>query len=289
MLLNTGAWSVFREEVAGFVTLTVVRSIRKIVRNMLVGAVGVSQGWSSPSNGKRVLALHDIVDAGSFRDKMTWLQEQYDVVSMDTILNQETKGRTQVAITFDDGFESWHEIAAPILDELELPAVFFVCSGYVGLQGAEADDFSRQCLQRRAKLRPLTKNQLVDLANNTRFEIGSHTVHHVNLGKQFPKDLLSAEIDADRAQLEEWTGNPVRLFAYPFGGPNNISTQSVNFVEEANFTASFSFIPGYWRSPSQRHIIGRDGLDTMAPTWLWHAWLNGSYDALYRAKARLLK
>ena len=256
---------------------------------MLIGAVDVLQKVGSPPTGRRVIALHDIVDAGSFRDRMTWLKEQYDVVAMDTILTAEPSERTQVSITFDDGFASWHETAAPILDELELPAVFFTCSGYVGLQGAEADDFARHRLRRRAKLRPLTKSQLVDLARHPRFEIGSHTVHHVNLGKPFSRGNLSAEIDADRARLEEWTGNSVRLFAYPFGGQKDIPAQSISFVEEAGFAAAFSFIPGYWDSRSNRYRIGRDGLDTAAPRWLWRAWLNGSYDALYSAKSRLVR
>ncbi|MCL0099949.1 polysaccharide deacetylase family protein [Dehalococcoidia bacterium] len=242
-----------------------------------------------------MIALHDIADASSFRDKMTWLREQYDVVSMDRFLNEEISRkpeesqRTQVAITFDDGFESWHEIAAPILDDLELPAVFFICSGFVGLQGSEAHDFSRRHLRRHSQLKPLTNDQLLDLSGNPRFEIGSHTVNHVNLNRQFPPGRLSSEIDADRAKLEDWTGNPVRLFAYPFGGPTNISYQSIDFVRKSGFTAAFSFIPGYWDPQRGRHTIGRDGLDIKAPTWLWHAWLNGSYDALYKVKSKLIK
>lgn len=272
-----------------------MRVVRRFVRNGLVAAVDLSRGWSSPSNGKRVIALHDIVDGISFRDKMTWLREQYDVVSMDQLLSQkplreqEDSQRTQVAITFDDGFESWHEIAAPILDELELPAVFFICSGFVGLQGSEASYFSRHYLRRNSNLKPLTNVQLLDLAGNARFEIGSHTVHHANLNPQFPTNLLSSEIDADRAKIEDWTGQPVRLFAFPFGGPTNISYQSINFVKKAGFTAAFSFMPGYWDPQSGRHTIGRDGLDTEAPTWLWQAWLNGSYDALYKVKSKLIR
>ena len=266
-----------------------VEVLKKAARNALVGTVDVLRGLRSPSAGRRVIALHDVVDAGSFRDKMTWLREQYDVVAMDTFLDRKTPQRAQVTITFDDGFASWHEIAAPILDELGLPAVFFVCSGYVGMQGGEADDFARRCLRRQSKLRPLTNNQLVDLARHARFEIGSHTVHHVNLGKPVPRDILRAEIDADRAQLEDWTGNAVRLFAYPFGGPKDISSQSTDFVEGAGFAAAFSFIPGYRGSYDNRHLIGRDGLDTAAPRWLWRAWLNGSYDSLYRAKSRLVQ
>lgn len=55
------------------------------------------------------------------------------------------------------------------------------------------------------------------------------------------------------------------------------------------FAAAFSFIPGYWNSSSNRYRLGRDGLDTAAPRWLWRAWLNGSYDALYRARSRLVR
>ena len=54
----------------------------------------------------------------------------------------EPNDRTQLTLTFDDGYASWHESVAPLLEERGIPAVFFVSSGLVGLRG-EARESSR--------------------------------------------------------------------------------------------------------------------------------------------------
>src|ERR671926_513204 len=95
-----------------------------------------------PRLGKRVIALHETRDVGRFRAKMEWLRAHYDVVPLAELPHQAIGTRGVVALTFDDGYHSWHEVAAPILEALRLPATFFVCSGFVGLEGAEADEFS---------------------------------------------------------------------------------------------------------------------------------------------------
>jgi peptidoglycan/xylan/chitin deacetylase (PgdA/CDA1 family) len=41
--------------------------------------------------------------------------------------------KINVVITFDDGYKSWVTNVLPALKELELPATFFVSSGFVGL------------------------------------------------------------------------------------------------------------------------------------------------------------
>ena len=40
--------------------------------------------------------------------------------------------KNSVAISFDDGFKNNYKIACPILDDLKIPAIFYVCSGMIG-------------------------------------------------------------------------------------------------------------------------------------------------------------
>jgi peptidoglycan/xylan/chitin deacetylase (PgdA/CDA1 family) len=263
-------------------------SCRKWTRNMLVMALGcVRRMLGLTQSGKRVIAFHDVKDAELFREKLEWLMAHYEIVSLEELLSRPLGQRTQIAITFDDGYASWHEVTAPVLEDLKIPAVFFVCSGFVGLRGQEAEYFGRRYFRRQQKLSPITGNQLVELANHPLFEIGSHTVHHIDLGWLLDEDTLVAEISTDKDQLENWTGTPVRWFAYPFGEPKNVSPQAVNFVRRMGFLAAFTLVPGYWEPGGNKFKIGRDSLDLSEPLWLWRAWLNGAYDGPYAWKGRV--
>ena len=240
-------------------------------------------------SGKRIIVFHEVRDEALFREKIGWLLSHYELLSLEQLLNGPVGQKTQVAITFDDGYASWHEIAAPVLEEFSVPAVFHVCSGYIGLQGDKAEHFKRIYIRRERELYPLSRRQLLDLSKNPLFEIGSHTVHHTDLGNPPDESTLRAEIEVDRSRLEDWTGMHIRWFAYPFGAPWNISTEAVDFVRRAGFLAAFSLTPGYWKPGSDRWKIARDGLDISASPNLWRAWLDGSYDALYGVKAKGLK
>jgi peptidoglycan/xylan/chitin deacetylase (PgdA/CDA1 family) len=263
-------------------------SCRKWTRNMFVMAIGcVRRMLGLTQSGKRVIAFHDVKDTELFREKLEWLMARYEIVSLEELLSRPLGQRPQVAITFDDGYACWHELAAPILEDLKIPAVFFVCSGFVGLRDQEAEYFGRHYFRRRQKLTSITRNQLVELASHPLFEIGSHTVHHIDLGQPMDEDTLVAEISTDKGQLENWTGAPVHWFAYPFGEPKDISYQAINFVRRVGFLAAFTLVPSYWKPGEDRFKIGRDSLDLAQPLWLWRAWLNGAYDSLYALKGRL--
>jgi peptidoglycan/xylan/chitin deacetylase (PgdA/CDA1 family) len=255
---------------------------------MFVMAIGcVRRMLGLTQSGKRVIVFHDVKDAELFREKLEWLMAHYEIVSLEELLSRPLGQRTQVAITFDDGYACWRESAAPILEDLKIPAVFFVCSGFVGLRDKETEYFRLHYFRRQQRLSPITRNQLVGLANQPLFEIGSHTVHHIDLGRPLDENTLIAEIYMDRYQLENWTGTPIRWFAYPFGEPKNVSPQAVNFVKRTGFLAAFTLVPSYWKLDQDRFKIGRDSLDLAQPLRLWHAWLNGAYDGLYALKERL--
>ena len=52
-------------------------------------------------------------------------------VSMNTLINQDKFPPNPFIISFDDGFENNYSVAAPILDFLKIPAVFYITSGFV--------------------------------------------------------------------------------------------------------------------------------------------------------------
>jgi peptidoglycan/xylan/chitin deacetylase (PgdA/CDA1 family) len=75
-------------------------------------------------------------------------------------------------------------------------------------------------------------------------EIGAHTVTHPIL-TSLDDDTARLEITAGKADLEEITGRPVRLFAYPNGKPGmDFDARHVAMVRDAGFDAAFTTLPG---------------------------------------------
>ena len=75
------------------------------------------------------------------------------------------------------------------------------------------------------------------------FEVGSHTVSHPNLG-EVDRDRAWEELTTSRAVLEGELGRPVRWFAYPFGGPNDLRPEFVPLIREAGYEGAVSAIGG---------------------------------------------
>jgi len=74
------------------------------------------------------------VSPGSFVAQMRYLKKNYNIISLDKLvsyLKQRRIPSKSVVITFDDGYVDNYLCARPILEELEIPATFFIVSSYV--------------------------------------------------------------------------------------------------------------------------------------------------------------
>ena len=90
-------------------------------------------------------------------------------------------------------------------------------------------------------------------------EIGAHTVRHPIL-RSIPDADARCEIVESRKTLEDITGSPVTLFAYPNGQPGaDYDTRHVRLVQEAGFTAAVSTIPGVAHRRSDLYQLPRLG------------------------------
>jgi peptidoglycan/xylan/chitin deacetylase (PgdA/CDA1 family) len=119
-----------------------------------------------------------------------------------------------VVITFDDGFASVVESAAPLVVERGLPATVFCVAGYLG-------GTSRWPSSRRGGFQaPLASAaQLVTLAE-AGIEIGCHGFSHAPLVGDSESEL-QRELVESKVILEQQTCAPVTSFAYPYGaGPS---------------------------------------------------------------------
>ena len=175
--------------------------------------------------GLRIFAYHSVqadggtpmvVSGESFRRQIAHVSNHFDVITFTRLLelvkgDQSVGWRRPLAIvTFDDGYRDNLSVAAPILEELGVPACFFVATGSIGSahRFAWARDAGRDL--------PLMSWEDVRQLRRRGFEIGSHTVTHRRMSELSDAEL-EAELFESRRALEDELGEGIRVFAYPFG------------------------------------------------------------------------
>ena len=226
--------------------------------------------------GRRIAAFHEINDGRIFRERLERLQEEWDIVDLRTLLYAPAKPNERLlSLTFDDGYQNWVDQALPVLSELNLPAVFFVCSGIVGLEKNSADQFVRHRLRRNQCLQTLTHNGFVELAKYPLIEIGGHTRDHCDLGGNLSDKDFEEQIFLDRIQLQNWSGKKVKWFAYPFGATRNCSLISQKVVASAGYDAAFTIESKRVLPGQNLFLVGRDALSPDTPINEWQNRLAG--------------
>ena len=133
-----------------------------------------------------------------------------------------TRGERLVAITFDDGFASVADHAAPLLAARGLTATVFCVAGHVGGRndwvGNAASGFDS----------PLLSAEQISALASEGVEIGSHGFAHAPLSATAPSEL-ERELVRSRDALERVTDRQVRSYAYPYGAAPTAEARS--FVE----------------------------------------------------------
>ncbi len=86
--------------------------------------------------------------------------------------------------------------------------------------------------------------------------VGGHTVHHVNM-KAVSEERLVNEVRTGRRQLQEWTGQSVDWFAYPYGGENHRSFQAQQIVRQLGFKGAVTTDRGYVSDAPNRYELPR--------------------------------
>lgn len=142
-----------------------------------------------------------------------------DVVSLGPATREALSGdapqTNQVAITFDDAYESVYNAAAPILDQKQMPYTIFVNTDAVG--GPGYMDW--------AELKELSSNDWVTIAN--------HSIGHGHLARWSGEaeadwhKRTNHSLDVAQKMLEKQLGATAQLFAYPYGEYDEALEQKV--------------------------------------------------------------
>ena len=152
-----------------------------------------------------------------------------------------------VAVTFDDGFASVAETAAPLLLDRGLTATVFCVAGHLGRlndwQSAQAGGY---------RSRLADAETLARLAG-AGFEIGSHGIEHSPLANA-SQGVPRREVVDSRAALEQAIATAVTSFAYPYGA---VPEPSVRRLVEETYDAACTTRLGRVSVTSDLHTLPR--------------------------------
>ena len=180
-----------------------------------------------------IVAFHRVLETASPSDPLSidtqmferfcrFFARHFDVVSLPELARSVRTGGSlsrQLAITFDDGYRDNFAHAAPVLSRLSLPATFFVVTQWIGTEVVPWWDDA-------AGVRHpwMTWDEVRALAR-LGFDIGAHTRTHVDLGHVTGNEARN-EILGARLELQAQIGGAVESFAYPYGGPANLTERN---------------------------------------------------------------
>ncbi len=169
-----------------------------------------------------------------------FLRRHFEVLSLSQFIDRLAAGQSVggcAALTFDDGYLDNYATAAPILKRHNLSACFFVATNFIGSEHVPWWDRELP-----VRLPWMSWDQVRELQRDG-FEIGCHTMNHVDLGV-VPDDEATVEITGAKQKLAEELALPVRHFSYPYGGRDQVTAACVATVREAGFASCSSAYGG---------------------------------------------
>jgi peptidoglycan/xylan/chitin deacetylase (PgdA/CDA1 family) len=154
------------------------------------------------------------VSASNFATQLEWLaRNDFRVIRLSQLIGylqgREALPRRSVVITIDDGYETVHRYAFPLLKKHGFPATVFMYTDFIGARDA------------------LSWAQLEDMAASGLIDIQAHSKTHRNLIERQPgeteeryKQALESEIRVPREVLQRRLSGQVQHYAFPFGDAN---------------------------------------------------------------------
>lgn len=208
-----------------------------------------------------------------------FLEYGYSFISPDDIAKDNIVNQKNILVTFDDGYYSSLRIL-PVLEEFNIPAVFFITTNNVkenklfwwdvlyrerSKQGVAekktfqeeralhllrkkqievhiVKEFGKKAFYETSDLnRPMSVSELKHMARNKYVVIGNHTSDHVHLPLYSMQEIFS-QIDDAQVFLENSIGIRPEVISYPYGDYN---TEVVEQARNAGLRLGFTVVPQF--------------------------------------------
>ena len=173
----------------------------------------------TPQQARKLILLYHSVGCSPwaisekiFFSEMEWLSKATRLMSLEQLLSQDLKDPLQVAITFDDGYASLHDVALPILKDVGAVATVFPNTGIIA---GGARNSSNSALGYYPNEFFLSWRDLEGLAKEG-WSVGSHGVGHLDLTAAC-EETARRELTASKKTIENVISVPCTLFAYTWG------------------------------------------------------------------------
>lgn len=201
-------------------------------------------------------------DINKFERQMEFLKRHYCPVSEERIALSTESGRLpdySVWVTFDDGWRDNYTNALPILKKYDIPATFFVTTGYI----------NKTITPKTVSTNDIFMNwQEIKEAAGSGISIGVHTISHRIL-PTLSDEELEREIAGAKNEIEQRLGRGVISFAYPVGKKGDCCLEKcVPILKKNNFKLAVTTIGGFNRIVPERDYfnlkrIGLSYADTL--------------------------
>lgn len=172
------------------------------------------------------------VDAGIFDQQMAYLnQKGYTTISaldlVSALKNHTGLPGNSVVVTLDDGYIDQFMHALPIARKYNIKLSLLIASGLLNNSGF------------------MNWGQVNEIKNSGGY-IVDHTWSHYSLPAG-SVEKIKYEVETAKSQIEQYTGQKVNVFGYPYGSFDNRSIQVLN---EDGFLGAFSTLPGTYQCDS---------------------------------------
>jgi len=132
----------------------------------------------------------------------------------------------------------------------------------------------------RLRFTAMSTEDLARLKNRGHF-VGAHSVNHAQLSL-LSDDALQRDFEQCASAIDN--SYNTRIYCYPFGGPNDVSSMAASCCQATGFEAAFlnvSVVPGHLREHGA-YALPRISIPPHAPSWVIDAKLTG-FDSLLRS------
>ena len=263
--------------------------MKHLIRDILIwviSALGFALRYRKQKRSEgplvRILCFHDVPKHDWFLKVITFCNEQYNVLSPEQFFRKEfSSQKINILFTFDDGYQSWVDVALPALARSDSKGLFFVNSGLL----AVAEDKEAVADYMESNLRVVPKLALTDAgvaslitAGHT---IGGHTVSHQDLTTLTP-ETASQEVLQDRDYFTKHFGITPEDFAYPFGNVAHCSETLTQMIVKNGYKRVYSGQTGFFTAADS--LIPRTLVEKNQSLRSLRLWIEGGYDIFSRLK-----
>ncbi|MBL4890487.1 MAG: polysaccharide deacetylase family protein [Rhizobiaceae bacterium] len=218
--------------------------------------------------------------ADNFRNQLEFYQHHFVDTSRSRL--EETlsgkAGKPAILLSFDDGYRSNYEIAAPLLEEFGFTGWFFISSGRYRDDQAErqlADGQSSENFMNFAEMKDLIARGHV---------VGCHTHTHVRLSEKLNDEELIDEIVTSRSRLQQALSDPIDTFCWVGGEDWSYSTNAAKKIQEAGYDLAFMTNSQAVSSNTDPLWIQRTNIEADWPLAQVRFYLSGIMDVVYHSK-----